>query len=111
MKVSNALLTVTFLLSAASATVSAQGTNAESRHCYKAKGISIAFAIFIAEIAKVSLTDLTLKSSVPSGFGSNCVIKVDTPKGPVTCRSAELLTDGKGDYWVSGSNVTSDCRM
>jgi hypothetical protein len=69
-------------------------------HCSKATGISKGLAESIAERKRISVSSLSLLSSSPDP-SSGCIIKVDTPKGPVQCMLADLYSDGK-DFWVGG---------
>ena len=70
-------------------------------HCGKATGLSKGLAEDIAERKKVSTSSLSLLSSSPDP-SSGCIIKVDTPRGPVQCRLVNLYSDGK-DFWVGGA--------
>jgi hypothetical protein len=69
-------------------------------HCSKATGLSKGLAESIAERKKVSVGSLSLLRSSPDP-SIGCIIKVDTPRGPVECMLVELYSDGK-DFWVGG---------
>jgi hypothetical protein len=72
--------------------------------CYKASGLSVGFAEFVAGRMRVSYQSVSLIRADPDilGTASACSVTVDTAKGPQSCTGADLYTNGKGDYWIGG---------
>lgn len=69
-------------------------------YCDMATGLSQRFVEMVGERMKVSAFSIRLLSASAAG-NVGCLIRVDTPKGPYSCRGGKIFSDGK-DFWIGG---------
>lgn len=76
------------------------------KDCKNVSGLSQGTYEFLAKRLKTSINSIDLIRS--EYLGGGCNVKIDTPRGPITCFNVEVRSEG-GDAWAHVNSVIAAC--